>query len=55
MITQILQLFKEKAFGGDDEAETELAAMNCLSIYLMYPLTDEEVSEDMEYANVVKN
>ena len=32
MTTQILQLFKEKSFGRDDDAETALAAMKGLSI-----------------------
>ena len=55
MITQILKLLKEKSFTGDDDAETVLAAMKGLSIYLMAPLIEEEVVEDVDYAKSVTN
>ena len=38
MITQTLQFLKEKSFSGDYDAETALAAMKVLSIYIMAPL-----------------
>ena len=44
MITQILQLFKEKSLCEYYNAETALAAMKGLSIYLMDTLTEEEVT-----------
>ena len=55
MITHTLQFFKEKSFGWDDGAETALESMNGLSIYIMAPLTEEEVTEDVDYANYVTN
>ena len=54
MIMQILQLLKEKTFGGDDETETELAAIKGLHVYLIDTITEEGVIEDVEYANAVE-
>ena len=51
----ILHFFKEKSSGGDDGAETALAEMKGLKIYLMDPITEEEVTEDVDYANSVSN
>ena len=54
MIMQILQLLKEKTFGGDDDTETELAAIKGLYVYLIDTITEEGVIEDVEYANAVE-
>ena len=55
MIMQILKYFKEKSFGGYDDAEMAIAVMKVLRIYFMDPLMEEEITEDVEYSNIIVN
>ena len=53
LLPQVLKMFREKAFGGDDDGLTAISAMKGLSPYTMAPISDEEIEEDNDLFNAV--